>query len=167
MNSALTLLYEMVDLMTVANGYRFDWLSNKGNDKFFKAEDNPKLHILLADEENVDDVGAIGSDEYIDDQFVIMTAKVAIGGDIDPQELTYEQQNILERAKRDIKNSFSSGAYLCDQIKLRPSEFDVYDTQLKYVRSRYQLEEVESKFSIMRIICTFRLKYRSKRFIDG
>lgn len=158
---ALQLLYEMVSDMTVANGFNYDWVVHKGGDKFLGVRANPAITINFGSETNVDDIGGIGSGEYRDDANFTITGKVAFGGaNVTASNVDYEEERALAKALDDIKTRYDSGRYLCTG--------GVNDARVKYLGSESPSFSREQKFTTMRIVCNFNLKYTTQRkFIDG
>ena len=157
-------MYEMIETMTIASGYNYDWQVNKSGDRFFKAENSPRAHIVEGDENNVDDIGGLGSNQYIDDLNFTITCKVAISDpDVSPENVSFEQSQLVSNMRDDIKKRFSSPAYMCDQRQLRP-EIVFKARTLRYLRSRSRIETEEGKFSTFRLECDIVVKYESERF---
>jgi len=155
--TALTLLYNMVDDMTIANGFNYDWNVHKGGDKFRGVRgQTPAITISFGAETNVDDRGGVGSWEYIDDANFTVTGKVCLSGaNVPASEVAYEEQLAISRALDDIKTRYDSEGYLCaNGLSAR---------QLKYLGSDVLDKIDEQKYTTMRIECNFNLKYVTQR----
>jgi hypothetical protein len=153
----LPLLYEMVEDMTKANDFNYDWVVHKGGDKFRGVKGQvPAVTISSGDEDNVDDRGGIGSGQYIDEATYFITAKVGIkGADILPSDVKYEEEQAIARAIDDIKTRYDSEAFFCGK--------GVEVKSLQYQGSISLEKANEQKYTTMRIQCRFDIKYVTER----
>lgn len=160
---AIELLYEMAEDITTANGFNYDWKLLKGGDRFLTARDRtPCVTITIGDEDNADDIGAIGSGQYIDTLKINFDIKVPImEANVPSSDVMYQQQIDMAKAVDDIKKRYSTGRYLCSNgfAELR---------SLRYIKTRNDIVETEQKLSIGRRSLEFELKYVTERvFFDG
>lgn len=149
-------LYQMVSDMTTVNGYNYTWGTRKGGDAYFgSTPEKPALiTINILDEDNVDDLGGIGSNEYMDNADVEMYLDVTIpNGDYNASDTVYEEQLAMSRAIDDVKHRYSSNSELCDA---RVQSF-------LYQGADVQTIQEEDAFSTQRATCRFAMLYRSQR----
>ena len=111
------------------------------------------------DENNADDGGSGGSNQYIDDLNFTIISKIAISApDVSPDNVPFEQSQLVSKMRDDIKKRFSSPAYMCDQREAR-EEIVFKPRTLRYIRSRNRIEIEENKYSTFRLECDFVVKY--------
>lgn len=153
--TAITLLYEMVDDMTIANGFNYDWQYEKSGDLYFDADVNPILTITLGDEEDESDIGGAGSSEYICDVDVEIQAKGVIEGIKDSYEIPYEQQIVMSKMRDDIVTRFDSPFYL--------RKNGLRAITLSLIGVNIEPEEEEERYTTDRVVANYTLKYKTQR----
>ena len=160
--NVLELLYAMVEDMTVANGFYYDWNTRKGGEIFRNDRTAPSITIAFGDETDVSDRGGIGSNEYMSDVTVEMLASVPMGGiDTKGSDVHYEQEKAMSKALDDIVTRYDCPAYLCtgggDSAK------KVKAKELRYLGNSIDESGREGKFTTMRMTCQFNVKYVTQR----
>ncbi len=158
----LELLYAMVEDMTIANGFYFDWNTRKGGEVFRNDRTAPSVTISFGDETDSSDRGGIGSSEYMSDVTVEMLLSVPMGGtDVKGSDVHYEQEKAMSKALNDIVTRYDCPAYLCagggDPAK------KVKTKELRYLGNSVDESAREGKFSTMRMTCQFNIKYVTQR----
>ncbi len=155
MSSVLVIetLEEMVSTMTIARGYYFDWVVEYNRTRGDSAKAGLDIHI--GDETNVDDQGGCGSNQYIDDCFITMTAKVP--ANTSTRDIDKGQEIAFAKALDDIKKRFGTDRYLCDA--------GIQARGLRYQNKKVEKKEKEGVVTPSRLVCEFRLKYITNRGI--
>ena len=113
-------LYKMVNgatgipAMTIANGYAYDWTSNTGGARrtgVAVQSVKPTIQIRIGSEENADDVGGLGTGEYIDDTVVSMEIRVPfVGGSVNASDIHMASDLEYSKAIDDVKKRFGKGS---------------------------------------------------------
>lgn len=158
----LELLYAMVEDMTVANGFYYNWNTRKGGEIFRNDRTAPSITISLGDETDVTDRGGVGSAEYMSDVVVEMLASVPMGGiDTKGSDVHYEQQEAISKALNDIVTRYDCPTYLC--AGGGDSSKKVKTKELRYLGNSIDEASREGKFTTMRMTCQFNIKYVTQR----
>lgn len=146
----------MVSDMTEANGYNFTWYARTGGESYFNKtiERKAVITIDMGDEENVDDIGGIGSNQYSDNVTVEMLIS-ATGpvGDILASDTDYYNSLELSKALDDVKKRWPSNRELCD---LGVQSF-------LYSGATVEVNRDQDKFSTHSALVRFSMLYISDR----
>ncbi|MCP4255948.1 MAG: hypothetical protein GY774_00305 [Planctomycetes bacterium] len=150
-------LYEMVTTMTIARGYNFDWVERDDGERSRNDRDRASVAIRIKPETNVDDQGGRGSNQYIDDCFITMTACAPVASGTRGTTINKAQEISFAKALDDIKKRYGTDGYLCDA--------GIQARGLRYLSSDVEDEEKEGVVTPSRLVCEFRLKYITDRGI--
>ena len=152
-------LYSLVEEMTIAAGYNYDWVPRYDIEKSSSPKPNGKamLTIEFGAEENQDDQGGAGTGQYIDVVTVTMTASVATAeSDSKMSSIAYDQSVACSLAISDVKKMFNN-APLQDDL----CEAGVHD--LHYTGSTIEILRDADKYTGKRAVCSYAMQYRSER----
>jgi len=154
---------ETVKSMSVANGYNYDWNTDKNGVKspvgmIPITTTKPTIYISFGAESNVDDAGAIGSNQYIDDVELTMEIVVPYEGvNVGTSEVRHKSDLAYSKGLDDVKKRFGRGSIDSDLCG-----FGV--VSLRYVGSDFE-ENEGGKFTPQKMIVRFNLKYKSLRYL--
>ena len=155
------IMYEMVDQMTIANGFNFDWVVVGDGDTRTGNRTGGSITIDFDSETNTNSSGGVGSAQYIDDARVYITGKVNLSGsDVRGNDVTRLTKREYTKALDDIKTRYDSPRYLCNN--------GADCRGLIYQGCEFIKMEREGKFRSLRVRCEFLVKYVTERkLLDG
>ena len=146
----------MVDDMTVANSFNFDWSIQGDGDTRRGNRTGGAITIDFEDETNTNQNGGIGSGQYIDDATVYITGKVNLEeSDVKASDVSRKTKQQYTKALDDIKTRYDSPRYLCKN--------GADCRGLIYQGCTFEKITKEGKFRSLRVKCRFVVKYVTQR----
>mgnify|MGYP000214498386 CR=1 FL=1 len=151
-----TALYGVVDSMTTANGFNFDWRATKGDSRYFAESFRPSLNVKLETGagNEYEESNAQGNDQYGIDERVIITGRIpVVDMDVDAEDVPYEAQLAQSKGFQDILHAYAVPGDYIGPV-LTAGAVDMW-----YDSHEYIINEGAQRYNTMQVQVTFFVKY--------
>lgn len=164
-SAVFSAIFDVVPNITVANGFNFDWIVDKGGDLYFTSTDGPKFNAVVLSEENIDGAGFQGGGqsgggsqgEYTSIMEVELHARIPMTqAGVSASDTDYQTSINVLNGIEDLLKAFDKNSVYSNGICTAGAHLWQY--------RGYELERLpeEDKYNTIKAILSYDFQYRTQ-----